>query len=144
MNKKRFAEISVSYPQEGHRLFGLECKELGIFGAGTELSEAIYDYCQYLIFDYRNYALASDDKLDSEGRKLKRRYLELFGGPSPQPVDDRGDADAWRIQVLEKALELAVIALRQLWYSPPRDGEASTSSLFIKLAEEALKEGGRA
>lgn len=68
--------VLVSY-RNGY--YEIEHQEFGLFGCGTTQAEAVQDLVHFLMADYRQYALASDEELDAVARDLARRYRRLFG-----------------------------------------------------------------
>ena len=55
----------------------IEHRELGLFGRGATCAEAVADFVDYLIADYRAYAEQPDDKLDEHALALAERYRTL-------------------------------------------------------------------
>jgi hypothetical protein len=57
----------------------IEHSGLGLYGRGDTCLEAMEDFLNYLISDYKEYAEESDENLDSHARALAERYRNLLG-----------------------------------------------------------------
>lgn len=67
--------VNVEY---SHGLCELEHPDLGVYGRGETCEEAVVDFLEYLVADYRAYAEESDDRLDSHASALASRYRKLL------------------------------------------------------------------
>jgi len=74
MSKESPFRIKVGVCDAGHVV---QCSNFQLFGTGRTLKDAIADFCQYLIADYRAYAEADDATLDSHALELARRYRKI-------------------------------------------------------------------
>jgi len=67
--------VLLSY-RDGY--YQIEHEDLGVYGRGRTQGEAVQDLVTFIMADYRQYALASDEELDPVAIGLARRYRRLF------------------------------------------------------------------
>ena len=68
--------VSVAY-RDG--FYEIEHQEFGIFGRGETQPEAVADFLEYLLADYRAYAEEKNENLNEGARALADRYRRMFG-----------------------------------------------------------------
>jgi len=62
----------------GDDLCEIEHTELGVYGRGASCGEALVDFLEYLISDYKAYAEEPEENLDSQARALAAQYRGIL------------------------------------------------------------------